>query len=43
MVPSTVAITIVTRAIWMLAISESLSDGDSRKVSYQRRLNPWKS
>ena len=41
-VPSTVATTIVTNAIWMLAISDSRSDSFSKKRSYQRRLKPSK-
>ena len=41
-VPSTVATTIVTRAISMLAMSELRSDSDWKNVSYQRRLKPSK-
>ena len=41
-VPSTVATTIVTNAIWMLAMSDSRSDSFSKKRSYHWRLKPLK-
>ncbi len=37
-----VATTIVMRAIWMLAASESRYDSDSKNCSYQRVLKPSK-
>ena len=40
--PSTVAATIVTNAIWMLAMSDSRSDSFSKKRSYHWRLKPLK-
>jgi hypothetical protein len=41
-VPRIVETTIVMSAICTLAISESRRDSDSKKRSYQRRLNPSK-
>ena len=40
--PITVATTIVTSAIWMLAASESRSDSEPKNCSYQRKLKPSK-
>src|SRR6185503_21316207 len=41
-VPSAVAASIVTVAIWMLATSDSRSDSSSKKRRYHSRLNPSK-